>query len=53
MYFKDPDGIQIELLSDPPTMQRVRQAQKDIDQGRFTTSDEMAQLLQQRGTASE
>lgn len=43
----------LELLSDPAAMERVRQAQADIAEGRFTTSEEMAQLLQQRSAAGE
>jgi prevent-host-death family protein len=43
----------LELLSDPAAMQRVRQAQTDIEQGRFTTSEEMAELLEQRSAAGE
>lgn len=43
----------LELLSDPVAMERVRQAQVDIAEGRFTSSEEMAQLLQQRSAAGE
>ena len=35
----------VELLSDPAAMQRVRQAQVDIDHGDFVTGEEMAQLM--------
>ena len=35
----------VELLSDPAAMQRVRQAQVDIDHGDFFTGEEMAQLM--------
>ena len=43
----------LELLSDPAAMERVRQAQTDIEQGRFTTSEEMTKLLEQRSAAGE
>jgi hypothetical protein len=34
-------------LSDPEAMQRVRQAQPDIEVGDFTTGKEMAELMKQ------
>ena len=38
----------VELLSDPAAMRRVHQAQSDIDDGSFTTREEMDQLMQNR-----
>ncbi len=38
----------VELLSDPEAMQRVRQAQADIEDGNFTTGEDMAELVRQR-----
>ena len=43
----------LELLSDPAAMERLRQAQADIAEGRFTTSEEMAALMTQRRAAGE
>jgi len=42
----------VELLSDPAAMRRVRQAQGDIDEGDFTTGEEMDRLMRNRGTAA-
>lgn len=41
----------VELLSDPAAMRRVRQAQSDIEDGAFTTGEEMDQLLRDRRAA--
>lgn len=41
----------VELLSDPAAMRRVRQAQSDIDEGDFTTGEEMEQIMRSRGDA--
>lgn len=38
----------VELLSDPEAMQRVRQAQADIEAGDVTTGEDMAELMRQR-----
>jgi prevent-host-death family protein len=42
----------VELLSDPDAMKRVRRAQSDIDDGDFTTGEDMAELMRQRGAAA-
>lgn len=42
----------VELLSDPEAMQRIRQAQTDIETGEFTTGEEMAELMKQRRTSA-
>jgi antitoxin YefM len=42
----------VELLSDPEAMQRVRQAQTDIEAGDFTTGEEMAELMKQRSATA-
>jgi len=42
----------VELLSDPAAMQRVQQAQSDIEAGRFTTGEQMEQLIQERRSES-
>lgn len=42
----------VELLSDPAAMQRVRQAEADIDDGQFTTGEDMAELIRQRRAAA-
>lgn len=42
----------MELLSDPEAMQRVRQAQADFKDGDFTTGEDMAELMRQRGTSA-
>jgi prevent-host-death family protein len=39
----------LELLSDPEAMGRVRQAQSDIENGDFTTGEEMERVMQTRG----
>ena len=41
----------VELLSDPEAMRRVRLAQGDIENGVFTTGEEMEQLMRNRGGA--
>lgn len=42
----------VELLSDPEAVQRVRQAESDIEAGEFTTGEEMAELMKQRGASA-
>lgn len=42
----------IELLSDPTAMRRVRQAQRDIEDGDFITGEEMDQLMRIRRDAA-
>jgi len=42
----------VELLSDPAAMRRVNQAQSDIEDGNFTTGEEMDQLMRSRGGAT-
>jgi antitoxin YefM len=42
----------VELLSDPEAVQRVRQAQTDIEAGDFTTGEEMAELMTQRSATA-
>jgi prevent-host-death family protein len=42
----------VELLSDPAAMQRVRQAQTDIEAGEFTTGEDMAELMRQRSATA-
>lgn len=42
----------VELLSDPAAMGRVRQAQSDIEDGDFTTGEEMGHLMRNRGGAA-
>ncbi len=42
----------VELLSDPAAMRRVRQAQSDIDEGDFTTGEEMDRVMRDRGAAA-
>jgi len=42
----------LELLSDPAAMRRVHQAQSDIEDGNFTTGEEMDQLMRSRGGAT-
>ncbi|MGI8983706.1 MAG: type II toxin-antitoxin system Phd/YefM family antitoxin [Acidimicrobiales bacterium] len=39
----------LELLSDPDAMGRVRQAQSDIENGNFTTGEEMERVMRPRG----
>ncbi len=39
----------LELLSDPEAMGRVRQAQRDIENGDFTTGEEMSRVMKDRG----
>ncbi len=39
----------LELLSDPEAMGRVRRAQSDIENGDFTTGEEMEQVMRTRG----
>ena len=39
----------LELLSDPEAMGRVRQAQIDIENGDFTTGEEMERVMRSRG----
>ncbi len=39
----------LELLSDAEAMGRVRRAQSDIENGSFTTGEEMARVMQTRG----
>ena len=41
----------LELLSDPDAMGRVRQAQSDIDNGNFTTGEEVERVMRARGRA--
>ncbi len=41
----------LELLSDPDAMGRVRQAQSDIENGNFTTGEEMERVMRTRGRA--
>ena len=41
----------LELLSDPDAMGRVRQAQSDIENGSFTTGEEMERVMRTRGRA--
>jgi len=38
----------LELLSDPEAMGRVRRAQNDIENGDFTTGEEMEQVMRIR-----
>lgn len=40
----------VELLSEPAAMRRVRQAQVDIEEGDFTTGEEMGQIMRDRGS---
>lgn len=42
----------VELLSDPEAMQRVRQAQTDIEAGDATTGEDMAELMRQRSATA-
>lgn len=42
----------VELLRDPEAMQRVRQAQTDIETGEFTTGEQMAELMKQRSASA-
>ncbi len=42
----------VELLSDPAAMERVRQAQDDLEGGRFTTGEQMSQLMRERRAAA-
>ena len=42
----------LELLSDPAAMDRVRQAQSDIEHEDFTTGEEMAEIMRNRGRAA-
>jgi prevent-host-death family protein len=42
----------VELLSDHEAMQRVGQAQTDIESGNFTTGEDMAELMRQRRDAA-
>jgi antitoxin YefM len=42
----------LELLSDPEAMGRVRQAESDIENGDFTTGEEMEQVMRTRGRAA-
>ncbi len=42
----------VELLSDPAAMRRMRQAQSDIDEGDFTTGEEMDRVMRNRGAAA-
>ena len=42
----------LELLSDPEAMDRVRQAQSDIEDGDFTTGEEMEREMRNRGRAA-
>lgn len=42
----------LELLSDPEAMQRVRQAQTDIESGDCTTGEDMAELMKQRSASA-
>lgn len=42
----------LELLSDPAAMDRVRQAQSDIEHGDFTTGEEMDEIMRNRGRAT-
>ncbi len=47
---EDLDSLEatLELLSDHPAMERVRQAQADIASGEGTTGEEMGKLMEQR-----
>jgi len=38
----------IELLADPPAMERVRQAEADVAAGDLTNAAEMAELMRRR-----
>ncbi len=42
----------LELLSDPEAMGRVRTAQSDIENGDFTTGEEMERVMRNRGRAA-
>lgn len=42
----------LELLSDPEAMGRVRQAESDIQNGDFTTGEEMERVMRTRGRAA-
>jgi antitoxin YefM len=39
----------LEMLSDSEVMGRVRQAQSDIENGDFTTGEEMERVMRKRG----
>ncbi len=39
----------VELLSDPEAMRRVQQAQSDIENGDFTTGEDMDHVMRNRG----
>jgi hypothetical protein len=45
-------GATVERLSDPEAMQRVRQAQTDLEVGDFITGKEMAELMKQRSATA-
>jgi len=42
----------LELLSDPEAMGRARTAQSDIENGDFTTGEEMERVMRNRGRAA-
>jgi len=42
----------LELLSDTEAMDRVRQAERDIEHGDFTTGEEMERVMRERGRAA-
>ncbi len=63
IYRKHSDGLisaedlasleaTVELLSDTEAMARVREAERDIESGNFTTGAEMDELMRKRGGAA-
>ncbi len=50
MSVKDLESLDatLELLSDPEAMERVREAQEELDAGGGITGEEMAVLMEQR-----